>query len=51
MLPTGVHPIRNEIKLPELADAEIALIKREDISSAGEILAEHIIHSLETVAR
>lgn len=51
MLPTGVHPIRNESKLPELADAEIALIKREDISSAGEILAEHIIHSLETVAR
>jgi DNA-binding transcriptional LysR family regulator len=49
MLPAGVQPIRNELKLPELADAEIALIKREDISNAGEMLAEHIIHSLETV--
>ncbi len=50
MLPAGVHPIRKDFKLPELADAEIALIKREEISKAGEMLAEHIIHSLENAA-
>ena len=50
MLPTGVNSIRNELKLPELADAELALIKREGISKAGEMLAEHIISSLEGMA-
>ena len=50
MLPIGIHSIRTELKLPELADAELALIKRDDISKAGEMLAEHIIHSLESVA-
>ena len=48
MLPTGIHPIRSEIKLPELADAEIALMKRDDLPKAGDMLAEHIIHSLES---
>ncbi|MBL0319898.1 MAG: LysR family transcriptional regulator [Alphaproteobacteria bacterium] len=47
MLPSGVHPIRKEITLPELADAEIALMKRDDLSKASEMLAEHIVHSLE----
>ncbi len=47
MLPTGIHPILTEIKLPELADAEIALMKCENLSKAGEMLAEHIMHSLE----
>jgi DNA-binding transcriptional LysR family regulator len=47
MLPAGIHPILKEIKLPELADAEIALIKCENLSKAGEMLAEHIMHSLE----
>ncbi len=47
MLPTGVHAIRGELKLPELADAEIALMKRDDLPKAGDMLAEHIIHSLE----
>lgn len=47
MLPSGIHPIRTEIKLPELADAEIALIKRDNLSKASEMLAEHIMHSLE----
>ena len=46
MLPSGIHPIR---KLPELADAEIALMKRDDLSKASEMLAEHIVHSLENV--
>ena len=44
MLPSGIHQIR---KLPELADAEIALIKRDDLSKASEMLAEHIVRSLE----
>ncbi len=47
MLPAGIHPILKEIKLPELADAEIALMKCENLSKAGEMLAEHIMHSLE----
>ena len=48
MLPSGIHPIRKEIKLPELADAEIALMKRDDLPRAGEMLAEHIVHSMES---
>ena len=51
MLPYGVHSIRNELKLPQLADAEIALIKREGISKAAEMLAVHIVHSLENVTK
>lgn len=46
MLPSGIHPLR---KLPELADAEIALMKRKDLSKASEMLVEHIVHSLEDV--
>lgn len=45
MLPLGIHPIR---KLPQLADAEIALMKRDGLSKASEMLAEHIVHSLES---
>lgn len=48
MIPAGLHPIRNEMKLPELADAEIALMKREGLPKAGDVLAEHIVHSMET---
>jgi DNA-binding transcriptional LysR family regulator len=48
MLPQGIHPIRKEIKLPELADAEIALMKREGLPKVGEILGEHIVHSMES---
>lgn len=47
MLPTGIHPIRKEIKLPELADSEIALVKRDNLPKAADMLAEHIIHSIE----
>ena len=49
MLPHGIRPIRKEIRLPELADAEIALMKRDDLSKASEMLAEYIMHSLESV--
>ncbi len=44
MLPGGIHPIR---ELPELSDAEIALMKKDNLSKASEILSEHIVHSLE----
>jgi len=47
MLPTGIHSIRTK-KLPELSDAEIALLKRNELPKAGEMLAEHIVHSLES---
>ena len=49
MMPQGIQPIRKEVKLPELADAEVALIKRDGISKAGEMLADHIMQSLEAV--
>jgi DNA-binding transcriptional LysR family regulator len=47
MLPAGIHAIRGPIRLPELADAEIALMKREDLPKAAIMLAEHIVNSLE----
>lgn len=49
MLPTGTHSISSK-KLPELADAEIALLKRDGLSKAGEMLGEFIVHSLESKA-
>jgi DNA-binding transcriptional LysR family regulator len=48
MIPVGIQPIRGEIKLPALADAEIALVKRDDLSKASRMLAEHIIQQLES---
>ncbi len=47
VLPSGIHSVRKELKLPELADAELALMKYDRISKAGYMLAEHIISSLE----
>lgn len=49
MIPEGVHIIHDEIKLPKLSDAEIALIKREDLSKAAEMFVNHIIHSIEVL--
>lgn len=49
MIPFGVHPIRNEMKLPHLADAEIALMKRDELPKVAELFAEHIVQSLETI--
>lgn len=46
MIPAGLRSIRSK-QLPELADAEIALLRRDDLPKAGEILAEHITQSLE----
>lgn len=47
MLPDGLYNIRKELKLPELADAEILLMKRGNLNKAAEMLAEHIVHSME----
>ncbi|MFO0958113.1 MAG: LysR family transcriptional regulator [Isosphaeraceae bacterium] len=47
MIPAGIHPVRAELKLAELADAEIALLKRDDLSKAAQLFADHIIQELE----
>ncbi len=49
MLPAGIHPIRGS-RLPRLADAEIALIKRDETSRISEMLAGHIMGSLERIS-
>lgn len=46
MVPDGLRPLRGAARLPRLADSEIALMKREKLSPAGEVLAAHIISSL-----
>jgi DNA-binding transcriptional LysR family regulator len=51
MLPPGIHPVPAEQRLPALADAEIALMRKDGLSRAGAILADHIVQSLETLAR
>ena len=48
MIPAGIRPIRKETRLPHLADAEIALIKRDELPKAAEMFAEQIVHSLES---
>lgn len=48
MIPQGLTPLKGGAgKLPQLADCEIALIKKDDISEAGKVLAAHITSSLE----
>lgn len=47
MVPEGLSAVRGPTKLPNLADAEIALIKKERLSQAGRVLAGHIMSSLE----
>ena len=49
MIPAGVHPIRKETKLPHLADAEVALMKKDELSKVAEMFAEHIVQSLENI--
>jgi DNA-binding transcriptional LysR family regulator len=49
MIPAGVHPIRKETKLPHLADSEVALMKKDEISKVAEIFAEHVVQSLESI--
>jgi len=47
MVPQGLVPLKGPIKLPHLADSEVALFKREQLSPAGKVLAAHITKSLE----
>lgn len=49
MIPAGIHPIRKETKLPHLADAELALIKKDELSKVAEMFADHIMESLESL--
>lgn len=47
MLQPGISPARGKLKLPHLADAEIALFMQDGLPKACDVLAEHIIHSME----
>lgn len=47
MIPSGIHPIRKEVKLPHLVDAEVALMKQDELSKVAEMFAEYIVQSLE----
>jgi DNA-binding transcriptional LysR family regulator len=47
MIPVGLSPLKSTFKLPHLADSEIALMKQDQISQAGKVLADHITSSLE----
>jgi len=50
MIPEGIHPVRKEeTRLPHLADAEIALMKKDELSKVAEMFAEHIMQSLEKI--
>lgn len=49
MIPAGIHPIRKETKLPHLADAEVALMKKDELPKVAELFAEHIMQSLENI--
>lgn len=49
MIPAGIHPIRKEMKLPQLADSEVALMKKEELSKVAEIFADHVVQSLENI--
>ncbi|MCB9978584.1 MAG: hypothetical protein H6862_03130 [Rhodospirillales bacterium] len=47
MVPEGILPLKSQIRLPKLAGSEVALMRRENLSEAGKVLASHIIKSLE----
>lgn len=47
MIPDGIHPFRKESRLPQLADAELALMKKVELSKVAEIFVDHIVQSLE----
>ncbi len=47
MVPDGLTLLKSQIKLPKLADSEVALMKKDNLSPAGAVLAEHIISSFE----
>lgn len=47
MVPPGIRAFHHHAKMPPLADAEIALMKRDDLPKAAKVLAEHIVNSME----
>lgn len=47
MVPEGLSAVRGTTKLPNLANSEIALMKKDKLSKAGKVLVEHITSSLE----
>ncbi|WP_397568410.1 LysR family transcriptional regulator [Schlesneria sp. T3-172] len=49
MIPAGIHPIRKETKLPQLADSEVALMKKDELSKVAEIFSDHVVQSLENI--
>lgn len=46
MIPAGIMPFKGSLKLPQLADSEIAIMKKERLSKAGALLLDHIVTSL-----
>lgn len=49
MIPDGIHITAKETKLPHLADSEVALMKKDELSKVAEIFAEHVVQSLESI--
>lgn len=50
MVPAGLVALRGANRLPQLADSEIAVIKKDSLSPAAKVLADHIVSSLESSA-
>lgn len=48
MIPDGLVSLRGSYRLPALMHSEIALMKKDNLSEAGRMLAQHIAHSLES---
>jgi DNA-binding transcriptional LysR family regulator len=48
MIPNRLRVLNGESGLPDLADTEIALLRAPNLSPAGQRLADHIVHALET---
>jgi DNA-binding transcriptional LysR family regulator len=49
MIPDGIHITAKETKLPHLADSEVALMKKDELSKVAEIFADHVVQSLESI--
>ncbi len=47
MIPDDIHPISASQNLPDLPEAEIALLVREGLSIGAQMLARHIVQRLE----
>ncbi|MAH05798.1 MAG: LysR family transcriptional regulator [Alphaproteobacteria bacterium] len=47
MIPTGIIAIDHKFELPKLEDSQLALMKKDSLSPAGNAFVNHIISSLE----